>query len=257
MQTDRGLSTEVLGRIDNWKISDGHLMSHRFFLPDLSETGAAILEGLEAHHLINVLRSRSGDVVELFNGTGLVAQAEIVATTKKSVELKILESRRMTPSSRRVILGTAVPKGDRFDWLIEKSTELGVTKLVPLVTTRSIVDPRAGKLDKLRQTVISACKQSGRNHLMELSPVTTWPDFVARELSGQTGFIAHPGPQSLPMTSDLLHGLTSVVFAVGPEGGFTDEEISLAVEHGARPVSLGPHILRIETAALALAARAL
>lgn len=229
-------------------------MPHRFFLPGLPESGAALLEGLEAHHLIHVLRARMGDVVELFDGAGLVALAEVIKLTKRDVSLQIQQTSRRMAAPKRVVLATAVPKGDRFDWLIEKATELAVSLVIPLTTTRSVVDPRDSKLEKLRQTVISACKQSGRNFLMDLAPVTAWKDFVETRLSGGAAWIAHPGGESLPTGSALWAGHDSAVFAVGPEGGLTDDEVRLAEQHGAKRVSLGANILRIETAAIALAA---
>jgi 16S rRNA (uracil1498-N3)-methyltransferase len=231
-------------------------MSHRFYLAELRDSGPVRLDGLEAHHLMHVMRATPGDVVELFNGAGLVAQGEIVAVHRRDAELRVLDSRHEKRPSREVILATAVPKGDRFDWLVEKATELGVTRIVPLVTTRSVVDPRNSKLDKLRQTVITACKQCGRNHLLELSPVAAWNDFLSAELPNREGLIAHLGVGTVPLSTVNWGGQSSIVIAVGPEGGFTDAEVSMAVASGAKPVSLGPLTLRIETAALALAALA-
>lgn len=232
-------------------------MPDRFFAPSLSESGTLTLDGPEAHHLMHVLRIAAGEAVEVFDGRGLVVSAVVVAVRKRDVELRVVTSRRDAPPAREVILGTAVPKGDRFDWLIEKATELGVTRIVPLVTARSSVDPRDGKLDKLRQTVIAACKQCGRNHLLELSPVTAWADFVRNELPHRAAFIAHLSPAANPPSASMLDHLPSTVLAIGPEGGFTNEEVALAVAAGAKPISLGPLVLRIETAAIALAALAL
>ena len=241
-------------------------MPHRFYVTKLPESGSVTIDAAEAHHIIHVLRGSAGDVVELFDGCGLVVSAEITSVRRRDVELRILAARCEERPARETILGTAVPKGDRFDWLIEKATELGVTKIVPLVTARSVVDPREGKLDKLRQTVIAACKQSGRNHLLELSPVMSWSDFVRTEMTNRIAFIAHQATADSAST-DLVPADSAVaqpfpisphqtiVFAVGPEGGFTDAEVALAVNAGAKPVSLGPLVLRIETAALALAAR--
>ena len=233
-------------------------MPDRFFAPSFPETGTLTLDGPEAHHLMHVLRITSGEVVEVFDGRGLVVSAEVTALRKRDVELRVVAARRDTSPTREVILGTAVPKGDRFDWLIEKTTELGVTRIVPLMTSRSSVDPRDSKLDKLRQTVIAACKQSGRNHQLEISPVTSWADFVRNEFPHRAAFIAHlsseasPPPPSIP----TLNHQSSTVFAIGPEGGFTNEEVALAMAAGAKPISLGPLILRIETAAIAVAALA-
>jgi 16S rRNA (uracil1498-N3)-methyltransferase len=194
-----------------------------------------------------------GQQVWLFDGTGEEALAEIVASSQDDAVLRILQRRpAQTETSQPLILGTAVPKGDRFRWLVEKATELGIQRLVPLQTQRSIVDPREGKLDRLRQTVVEASKQCGRSSLMNIDPVTDWKKFVAQEFVGKTGYIAHPGGESLDLGSHAAG--EPIVVAVGPEGGFTDAEVDSAVAAGAKLVSLGPRILRIETAALALAA---
>ncbi|MBC8113328.1 MAG: 16S rRNA (uracil(1498)-N(3))-methyltransferase, partial [Candidatus Saccharimonas sp.] len=177
-------------------------MPNRFFAPNCPEAGSVSLDGPEAHHLMHVLRISAGQRIEVFGGHGLVATAEVLAVRKRDVELRIVTSRQEIPPSREVILGTAVPKGDRFDWLIEKATELGVTRIVPLITSRSSVDPRDSKLDKLRQTVITACKQCGRNHLLELSPVTPWADFVRNEFPNRAVFIAHPSSDTSPLSFD-------------------------------------------------------
>ena len=231
-------------------------MPDRFFAPSFRESGSLTLDGPEAHHLMHVLRIAAGEAVEVFDGRGLVASAEVVAVRKRDVELRIVAARREAPPAREVILGTAVPKGDRFDWLIEKATELGVTRIVPLVTSRSSVDPRDSKLDKLRQAVITACKQCGRNHLLEVSPVTAWADFVRNEFPNRAAFIAHLSSDARPLSLGVstLDHQPSTVFAIGPEGGFTNEEVALALVAGAKPISLGPLVLRIETAAIAIAA---
>ena len=234
-------------------------MPDRFFASEFPEFGTLSLDGPEAHHLMHVLRIAAGEMVEIFDGRGLVASAEVVAVRKRDVELRIVAARREATPAREIILGTAVPKGDRFDWLIEKATELGVTRIVPLVTARSSVDPRDSKLDKLRQTVVAACKQCGRNHLLELSPVTSWTDFVGSEFPNRAAFIAHLSSDARPLSlgASILDHQPSTIFAIGPEGGFTNEEVAVAVAAGAKPISLGPLVLRIETAAIALAALAL
>lgn len=231
-------------------------MAHRFYSAQLPDNGTVTLDGPEAHHLMHVVRVTVGETVEVFDGRGGVVDAEVVMVRKRDAELRILAHRREAPSATEVILGTAVPKGDRFDWLIEKATELGVTRIVPLITSRSSVDPREGKLDKLRQTVVSACKQCGRNHLLELSPVTAWADFVRHEFPNRAAFLAHPSSDASPPPAEVstLNRQRSAVLAIGPEGGFTDEEVALGLAAGAQPVRLGALILRIETAAIALAA---
>ena len=234
-------------------------MSDRFHLSPLPESGPCLLEGAEAHHLMHVLRIAVGEVVELFDGQGAVVTAKVVAVRKRDVELHAVAARREAVPAREVILATAVPKGDRFDWLVEKATELGVTRIVPLVTARSSVDPREGKLDKLRQTIIAACKQCGRNHLLKLSAVTAWSDFVKHELPNRAAFIAHPVSDPAGLAPEFIDFSQppSLLFAIGPEGGFTDEEVAMAMSCGAKALRLGSLVLRIETAAIALAALAL
>ncbi len=136
--------------------------------------------------------------------------------------------------------------------MIEKATELGVRRFVPLITSRSVVIPGEGKLDKMRRTIVEASKQCRRTRLMELAAPIEWPEFAARELATASAWVAHPSGPPLEIMSQPSPG--PIVVAIGPEGGFTDPELELAVKHGANLVSLGPRVLRIETAALALAA---
>ncbi len=232
------------------------LMSHRFYCPQLAEAGSVTLTDSEAHHLAHVLRSQPDDIVELFNGNGLVATCRVVLIRKRDVELEVQSARSEEPPQKILTIATAVPKGDRFDWLIEKATELGVSRLIPLTTSRSVVDPRTSKLDKLRQTVVAACKQSGRNHLMEIGAVTSWPEFIKQFVPDHTVLIAHPQGDSLESIGSLVANHEKpLLVAIGPEGGFSEVEIQLALRAGAKSVALGRQILRIETAAIGLAAK--
>ena len=231
-------------------------MAHRFYCPQLPETGAVQLTETEAHHLVHVLRTQVDDRVELFNGAGLAATCRVAEIRKRDVTLEVITAAKDQPVQKKVILATAVPKGDRFDWLIEKVTELGVSQLIPLTTSRSVVDPRSSKLDKLRQTVVAACKQSGRNCLMEITAVTSWKDFIHGSASVSRVLVAHPSGITLGEAVQAGYVDTNpVCFAIGPEGGFTDDEVELARSSGGHAIQLGPQILRIETAAVALAAR--
>jgi 16S rRNA (uracil1498-N3)-methyltransferase len=153
----------------------------------------------------------------------------------------------------RTEVAAPLPKGDRGQFLLEKLTELGVAGFVPLRTERSIVHPGETRLEKLQRYVIEASKQCGRNVLMQVAPVTDWTEYCRQENLPPTRFFAHPGA-----VGD--HGIApacpnqDLTLAVGPEGGFTDTEVKAAQEHQWRLITLGPRILRIETAALALAA---
>jgi 16S rRNA (uracil1498-N3)-methyltransferase len=226
-------------------------MADRFYINCVLSPGPVIIEGSEAHHLSAVCRLRPGDVVCLFNGDGREYPAEVSEIGKRSVEL-VVQSIKAPQREHLFSLEIAapLPKGDRAQFLIEKLTELGVTAFTPLQTARSVVHPRETKLDKLDRYVIEASKQCGRNVLMKIGPLTTWASFVGRAGLPEYKLIAHPGEQAnLPgraLPADC-------VAAVGPEGGFTDEEVELAQAAGWTTISLGPRILRVETAALALA----
>jgi 16S rRNA (uracil1498-N3)-methyltransferase len=225
-------------------------LADRFFCPDSPVAGRVVLEGDEARHLTRVRRVAVGECVELFDGRGSRLQAEVTAFGRDKVELLVVKTEFADrPATCSLTLASAVPKGDRFDWLIEKATELGVARLIPLVTERSVVDPRSAKLDRLRRTVIEAAKQCRRDWLMELKSPTSWSSVVETS-SEPIKLIAHRGaPGMASMGLNLLE--QSAILAIGPEGGFTDAEVEAARSRGWIEVGLGSTVLRIETAALA------
>jgi 16S rRNA (uracil1498-N3)-methyltransferase len=231
-------------------------MSDRFFCPDAATGDRFRLEGDEARHLSRVLRLGAGATVEVFDGRGHATLAEVLAAGKDVVELRRIGQAlpdRALPIS--ITLATAVPKGDRFDWLVEKATELGVARLIPLRTERSVVDPGRSKLERLRRAVVEASKQCGRNRLMEIGAPVEWTEFL-RDEPLNPRLIAHPGGLRFagwPVPSPA----TTVVLAVGPEGGFSKDEVASAVDAGWCVVGLGSTLLRVETACLTGCARLL
>ena len=228
-------------------------MSDRFYCPESPVAGRLTICGDEAHHLARVRRVGVGEVVDLFNGRGGLWRAEVLELARDRVALRVIEAIAPgPPMACDLTLATALPKGDRVEWLVEKATELGVARLVPLVTARTVVDPRAGKLDRLRRRVVEAAKQCGRDHLMEIGEPVAWADLVRRHAT-PICLVAHPGGASAP--SWPRSGLDrAAILAIGPEGGFADEEIALARSADWVPVSLGSTLLRVETAGLAGAA---
>ncbi len=233
-------------------------MPDRFFAPNLPAKGSIELTGSEAHHLLHVLRLSHGDAVELFDGRGHEADARVVSLARQSATLEIT-ARRSRPDEADwpLVLAVAVPKGDHFRWLVEKATELGVLRLVPLLAQRSVVSPGETKIEKLRQTVIAACKQSGRSRLMEIDDPVAWDAFLDRHVKGApagTVLAADRSGAAIEGVVDRSSRATPTLAIVGPEGGLTEAELSAAIEAGATPVNLGPWILRVETAAVALAA---
>ncbi len=224
-------------------------MSFRFYCPDPPGGGRYRLSGDEARHLARVSRHGVGDLVELFDGNGFATTAQVVAIGKDRVDLiatgqPIPEQRLPCP----LTLVTAIPKGDRFGWLVEKATEIGVSRLIPLITERSVVDPRESKLERLRRTIIEAAKQSRRSRLMSLEAPIGWSEIV-RSMPGQLCLIARPDGLP-PGRWPRFTGGRAIVLAVGPEGGFSAAEEKLAQDHGWHPTRLSPYVLRIETAAL-------
>ena len=216
-----------------------------------------VLDGAEARHLSSVLRLGPGDAVELFDGRGAWAGAEIVGVGRREIELAIRESGHdAAVQGPELVMATAIPKGDRVRSLVEKLTELGVDRLVPLKTRHSVVHPRDSKLKKMQQAVISACKQCGRNRLMRIDGLTGWDELLAVE--NQSLVIAERGAATVGESSVLVPGEVtgSLVLCVGPEGGWSVDELVAAEAAGATRVGLGRHVLRIETAAVALAAAA-
>ena len=223
----------------------------RFYVTDLASSGRELeLPPDEAHHFARVLRGRVGDAVELFDGAGRSCAAEVLAVSKKAVSVRAEPLREDPPRTRLTTLYVAPPKGDRFRWLVEKATELGVATLTPIDTTRSVTDPGSTKLEKLRATSLAACKQCGRNWTMQITESLSLDDAL-KEAHG-TRFWADAGS---PPVGDIDESRDHVSIFIGPEGGWTDEERTLAHDARCRPFSLGAHILRTETAAIAAAAR--
>jgi 16S rRNA (uracil1498-N3)-methyltransferase len=229
-------------------------MADRFYVNCNLGPGPLTLDGPEAHHLATVCRLRPGDAVCLFNGDGRQYPTEVREVGRRSVALEVTGVE--APAREvgfRLEVAAALPKGDRAAFLLEKLTELGVTAFVPLRTARSVVQPRETKLEKLERHVIEASKQCGRNVLLRVAALTAWPNFCLRIDLPSRRLLAHPGGESLLEVAPAA-APGDVVVAVGPEGGFTEEEVAQAVSAGWRVVSLGPRILRVETAAVALAA---
>ncbi|OHB79255.1 MAG: hypothetical protein A2V98_06345 [Planctomycetes bacterium RBG_16_64_12] len=238
-------------------------MTDRYFVETPITGGEATLAGHEAHHLIRVMRASRGSRVVLFDGSGAEFNARVERIGRGAVELTILcrnEVDRELPLD--LTLGVSLPKGDRQRWLVEKAVELGVKRLVPLVTARSVARAWKKALARLGRTVIEASKQCGRNRLMEIAQPQGWPEFVAATQTAPCRLLAHPecpaagaGESVTPAPREQV--FEAVVLAVGPEGGFTPDEVSLAATAGWHLVNLGPRILRTETAAILLTSLAL
>ncbi len=225
-------------------------MSNRFFVNSSITSDEVLLTGDEAHHLARVMRCEAGTCVVLFDGSGAEFSCRVQQVGKSNVTLRVLERCEVDRElPHELTLGVALPKGDRQRWLTEKAVELGVTRLVPLRTSRGVAQPVDKTVVRLQRTVVEASKQCGRNRLMEVSSAMALSDFLEAAPIDALRLIAHPGGEASP---PLPEG--PVFLAIGPEGGFTDLETENASALGWLSVDLGPRILRVETCALALVA---
>ena len=241
----------------------------------------------EARHARLSRRLSVGDPVELMDGQGLTAQGAISAVTKMGVDVAVgLGTAELTPRLHPALtLAVAMPKGPRQDFLIEKCTELGVAAIQPLITERSVAGASDHRRDKWRRATIEAAKQSGQAWLPELFPPITIEQLLATEQSFTvrrydlllaamvpselsavpnesasvplmriTDVMAELSNQSTTVESSSQPTMKTVLACVGPEGGFTEVESQRLLAAGAKSIALGLNVLRIETAALALAA---
>ena len=211
----------------------------------------------EAHHLIHVLRFHVGSELTLFDGHGTEATAKVVSLTRRDLTCLILaRTLHVRPSRPDLIVIASPPKADRLKWMVEKLTEIGVDRLVLLNTSRTVTTPGETRLDKMHSTIIAACKQCRRPFFMELSPLKSI-NTVFDELKSGTATsicIAHPGACVTPEDACSPAEQTGpAAIMIGPEGGFTDDEVQRAITCGAVAVSWPNTILRIETAAVVFA----
>jgi 16S rRNA (uracil1498-N3)-methyltransferase len=228
-------------------------MSDRYYSSKPIAGDRAVLAGPEAHHFLHVMRGKPGDQITLFDGTGVEYLAQALRCTRSEVELTVLARQSIDRElGFPLTLAVALPKGERQKWLVEKAVELGVTRIVPLQAARAVAQPTAGALDRLRRTVIEASKQCGRNRLLEISEAQSLHTLIGNAPARAVRWMAHPSGASI--RSMELHSCgEGIDCLIGPEGGFTEGEVERAALAGWQPVSLGQRILRVETAAIALA----
>jgi 16S rRNA (uracil1498-N3)-methyltransferase len=234
-------------------------MSDRYFFDQPIQQGRVTLDGPEAHHLIHVMRAAPGEEITLFDGSGTEFPSVVESIRRGEVELSItsrVEVNREPPNA--ITLGVALPKGERQKWLIEKAVELGVYRLVPLRTARAVAQPVDQAVQRLRRSVVEASKQCGRNRLMQIESARDWSDFLAMTASAPCRLLAHPqsGAHGIEQAASNSNP-AEIALAIGPEGGFTDSEVSESLAAGWKLVDLGSRILRVETAALFLVANVL
>lgn len=213
-----------------------------------------LLDEQASNHVARVLRAERGDELTLFNGQGGEYNAIITQIDKKRVEVEIGDFLAIEKeSSLDICLAQGIAKGEKMDFIIQKAVELGVKSIIPLLTERSNVkldqDRQAKRLSHWRAIAISACEQSGRNRIPEiLNPnrLTTWLPLV----NSQKRYVLSPYA-SAHLSIEEKVSATTITLLIGPEGGLSDMEVILAVQHGFTSLKLGPRIMRTETASIA------
>lgn len=231
------------------------MAKRRFHVVDLSPDRIQV-DGAEAAHALKVLRLGPGDEVILFDGRGAEATGKITGTEKSAFQVEVL-ARQSVPTHPlgSLTIATAIPKGERADWMIEKCAELGVRRLIPLECERSQVHPGPAKLDRWRRKAVEAAKQSRQSSIMEIDEACPLNDVFARTSSaGSTFFGDGSATQTMFGRLNETARDSEILICIGPEGGFSDNEQQLLISKGAFPIRLGSTVLRIETAAIAAAA---
>jgi 16S rRNA (uracil1498-N3)-methyltransferase len=210
------------------------------------------LEPQASHHLASVLRMSAGDSVRLFNNSGHEYQGSITSAKKRAVTVQIDSCQQNSVESPlKSHLAISISKGDRMDYVIQKATELGVTEITPLITERTNVKLNAERLEKKQQhwqqIAISACEQCGRNTVPKVNAMKKLTNWIEYCEADKKLVLHHRSEQAL----DSKQQPASAILLIGPEGGLSEDEISLAESKGFEALTMGPRVLRTETAPLA------
>jgi len=230
----------------------------RFFISGERAVGDRVgLAADDARKIVTVLRARSGDQLQIVDGVGAAFAARLAV--EDNAVYALLERRLVpvrTESAARIVIAQAIPKGQKMDFIVEKATELGAAAIVPLRSARVIGD-RTGenKRERWQRIAKSAAAQCGRSAVPSIEPIADWVELRAAFGAYQRVYVAWEGAAAVPLRERFeaeAAALSSVLIAIGPEGGFSAEEIGAAEAAGAVPLSLGSRILRTETAALAI-----
>ena len=235
---------------------------HRFYIsPEDWKPEALILSKEEAHHARDVLRMKRGDRAVLFNGRGREITGEIIDLAKNEIHFRKLHESETLPLRCQITLGQAIPKGKNMDLIVQKAVEIGAAEIAPVISERTIVDldsrEAEQKREKWQQTAIEAAKQCGQNWLPRVRAPQKLKDFFAQAAVADLRLIGSLQPDAIHLKKILSDYADqhrerpkSVLMMVGPEGDFTPAELGLAKTNGCLPITLGPIILRVETAAI-------
>lgn len=221
----------------------------RVFVPSERLSGdRVVLDGEPHRHLAKVLRLQPGNDVLVFDGGGTEIEARVLAVGPRTIELALGLRRAVALAPVSITLLQGVPKGDRMDLIVQKATELGVARIVPVFSSRSVARPSAGRARRWQTIAQEAARQSGRADVPEVTAPQVLAEAVAAVREGSR-FVLWEEEHGHPLRS-ALHADPHIALLIGPEGGLSVEEVVEARTHGFVPVGLGPRVLRVETAAI-------
>ncbi len=229
----------------------------RFFLePEAIQHDPVIIGSEGKHYLVSVLRMRAGDELELFDGTGRCCKAQITEIKPQQitvVKITDIYTKQVEPKTK-LTLGQALIRNDKMDWIVQKATELGVSRIIPVITSRSHRINKSqwpAKQSHWQKIAASAARQSGRTIIPAIEAPVSLAGFLDRHQALKKLILMENMPARLANWPDRLEDEKEVGLLIGPEGGFDAQEAAQAIGNGCQPVYLGPRVLRAETAAIA------
>jgi 16S rRNA (uracil1498-N3)-methyltransferase len=238
----------------------GKMQRHRFYAKAAQFAGSSVaLDSDESHHLTRVLRLGEGARVFVFDGEGNEWTCEVSRIAKGEVQLILVNQLTdIVESPLKLNLAQALIKSDKFDWVVQKTTELGVARITPLITQHSDIRRKEEKIDhrlqRWRRIALEALKQCGRRKLVEISDPIDFVDFCQKAIGKNNLIFSERGGGGLREAASKMGSINQLNLCVGAEGGWSDDELLSAEKNEFIPIHLGPRILRTETAAIAAVA---
>ena len=220
-----------------------------FYYQDINQsTETFSFDKEESRHIIKVLRKRDNDILFVTNGLGEIFKTEIILASDNKCTVKVLSVEKTeTPSIRLHLVVAPTKMNERYEWFLEKATEIGVSQITPVLCDHS--ERKIVKTERFDKIILSAMKQSNQSFLPKFNEPIAFKDFITKEISGQK-YIAHCEETDKKSLKQLLQNNGDITILIGPEGDFSEKEIAQALENGYLPVSLGNTRLRTETAAI-------
>ncbi|MFH7018718.1 16S rRNA (uracil(1498)-N(3))-methyltransferase [Flavobacterium sp. FlaQc-47] len=220
-----------------------------FYNPDIDQsTESFFFDKEESRHIIKVLRKKDSDILHVTNGLGLLFETEITLASDNKCIVNVLSITKADEPKFRLHLAVAPTKmNDRFEWFLEKATEIGIQEITPIICDRS--ERKVINRERFEKIILSAMKQSNETYLPKLNEAISFKEFVKQKNEGLQ-LIAHCEETDKKSLKDILKPNESVTMLIGPEGDFSEKEIALALDNSYQPVTLGNTRLRTETAAI-------